>query len=134
MNLTVYLAGEIHSSWRRDIEALVDKRNVPVRLMGPEPDHATSDDIGERILGAEESTFWRDHKAAKINTIRKELLPKLQGLFKKRIEIVSREKLSEANKARSCFFWPCSSLHALTSGSSRTRTSSSANARSLAWI
>lgn len=66
----VYLAGEIHTSWRDDITAECEKRKIPVRLMGPELDHATSDDIGERILGAEDSSFWKDHKAAKINTIR----------------------------------------------------------------
>jgi len=66
----VYLAGEIHTSWRQEIEKQVERRDIPVRLMGPEPDHATSDDCGDRILGAEASKFWKDHKAAKINMIR----------------------------------------------------------------
>lgn len=38
--------------------------------MGPETDHATSDGCGEAILGEEDSAFWRDHKAAKVNAIR----------------------------------------------------------------
>ena len=66
----VYLAGEIHTAWRDEIVAEVAKRDLPVRLMGPEPDHATSDACGETILGPEGSSFWKDHKAAKINMIR----------------------------------------------------------------
>jgi len=66
----VYLSGEIHSDWRETIEAAVSAREIPVRLMGPELDHATSDQCGETILGPEESSFWKDHKAAKLNAIR----------------------------------------------------------------
>jgi len=66
----VYLAGEIHSSWRQDIQKKVINKSIPVRLMGPETDHDTSDHCGDRILGSEKDKFWHDHKAAKINTIR----------------------------------------------------------------
>ena len=66
----VYLSGEIHSNWREELAQACSEQNIPVRLMGPETDHAASDDCGEKILGREESPFWRDHKAAKINTIR----------------------------------------------------------------
>lgn len=66
----VYLSGEIHSDWRATIAAAVEERAIPVRLMGPELDHASSDGCGEAILGPEEQAFWRDHKAAKINAIR----------------------------------------------------------------
>ena len=66
----VYLAGEIHSDWRAEIESECEKRGIPVRLMGPELDHSASDDCGEKILGKEDSSFWKDHKAAKVNTIR----------------------------------------------------------------
>jgi len=66
----VYLSGEIHSGWRDEIAAAVSEREIPVRLMGPELDHATSDACGETILGAETEPFWRDHKAAKLNAIR----------------------------------------------------------------
>ncbi len=66
----VYLSGEIHSQWREEIQNECEKRKVPVRLMGPETDHEISDNCGEKILGAEDSTFWKDHKAAKLNTIR----------------------------------------------------------------
>jgi len=66
----VYLSGEIHSDWRGEIENFVQENQVPVRLMGPNCHHEESDQCGETILGAEESPFWKDHKAAKINSIR----------------------------------------------------------------
>ncbi len=66
----VYLAGEIHSNWRDEIQQECEIQNVPVRIMGPETDHAVGDHCGEKILGPEASSFWKDHKAAKINTIR----------------------------------------------------------------
>ena len=66
----VYLSGEIHSQWREEITAECSKRDLPVRLMGPETDHDSSDNCGEAIMGPEPTAFWKDHKAAKINTIR----------------------------------------------------------------
>ena len=66
----VYLSGEIHSNWRDEIFEACKAKSIPVRLMGPELDHASSDDCGDKILGPEDHTFWKDHKAAKINTIR----------------------------------------------------------------
>lgn len=66
----VYLSGEIHTDWRAEIAAGVEAKGIPVRLTGPETDHPTSDGCGEAILGKEESAFWRDHKAAKVNAIR----------------------------------------------------------------
>ncbi|MEM7646927.1 MAG: YtoQ family protein [Pseudomonadota bacterium] len=66
----VYLSGEIHTPWRAEIETECKSRNIPVRLMGPEISHDESDHCGETILGPEASPFWKDHKAAKINTIR----------------------------------------------------------------
>lgn len=66
----VYLSGEIHSDWRAAIQTACQQKKIPVRLMGPELDHETSDNCGEKILGPEESSFWKDHKAAKINGIR----------------------------------------------------------------
>ena len=32
--------------------------------------HQASDDCGDKILGEEQTSFWKDHKAAKINAIR----------------------------------------------------------------
>ena len=67
---TVYLSGEIHTDWRQQIAAGVDKSNLPVTLLGPVTDHASSDDCGVNILGAEDDNFWKDHKGAKVNAIR----------------------------------------------------------------
>jgi len=66
----VYLAGEIHSDWRDRIERGVDEAGLPVELSGPVTDHGASDDCGVAILGAEQSSFWKDHKGAGINAIR----------------------------------------------------------------
>ena len=71
---TVYLSGEIHTDWRRQIEESVKNFHLPVAFSGPVTHHASSDDCGARILGEEEKPFWRDHKAAKINAIRTQTL------------------------------------------------------------
>jgi len=71
---TVYLSGEIHSDWREQIAEAVRTARLPVHLSGPVTDHASSDDVGEKILGAEESDFWRDRKGAGINGIRTQTL------------------------------------------------------------
>jgi YtoQ family protein len=70
MELKVYLSGEIHSDWREEIIDGISSNQLPVEVLTPVTDHAASDDVGEMILGAEESPFWRDHKAAKINSLR----------------------------------------------------------------
>ena len=67
---TVYLSGEIHTDWRQQITTGVDKSNLPVTLLGPVTDHASSDNCGVNILGAEDDDFWKDHKGAKVNAIR----------------------------------------------------------------
>ncbi|MCG8606909.1 YtoQ family protein [bacterium] len=70
MELKVYLSGEIHSEWRQEIIDGIRSHQLPVEILMPVTDHAASDDVGELILGAEDSPFWRDHKAAKINSLR----------------------------------------------------------------
>jgi YtoQ family protein len=70
MHYNVYLSGEIHSDWREKIKSAVKERNLPITLLTPNTDHGSSDDCGVNILGAESNSFWKDHKAAKINTIR----------------------------------------------------------------
>ncbi len=66
----VYLAGEIHSDWRQQIEAGAGERGLSVCFSAPVTDHAASDEVGVSILGEEASSFWKDHKAARINAIR----------------------------------------------------------------
>lgn len=70
MHYSVYLSGEIHSDWREKIKNAVKEKNMPITLLTPNTDHGSSDDCGDNILGAESDNFWKDHKAAKINTIR----------------------------------------------------------------
>ena len=66
----VYLSGEIHSDWRDRIVNAAVERELPVSFTAPVTDHAASDNCGVDILGPEESSFWKDHKGAKINAIR----------------------------------------------------------------
>lgn len=69
-NWNVYLSGEIHSSWREDIIAGVEKRGLPVAFSAPVTHHEASDDCGVAILGAEDKKFWHDNKGAQMNAIR----------------------------------------------------------------
>jgi YtoQ family protein len=66
--MKVYLSGEIHTDWRNEVETAC--AGLDVEFSGPVTDHATSDDAGVRILGAEDVKFWHDHKGAKLNAIR----------------------------------------------------------------
>ena len=65
---SVYLSGEIHTSWREEIMALCDGLNV--HFSAPVTNHGNSDDCGVAIMGAEDNKFWHDHKGAKLNAIR----------------------------------------------------------------
>lgn len=68
MHLSVYLSGEIHTDWRDEIaDAAAD---LAVTFSAPVTDHATSDDCGVAILGAESDKFWHDRKGASLNAIR----------------------------------------------------------------
>lgn len=69
MKLNVYLSGEIHTDWRQRIKDGCDKHNLSVEFSSAVTDHDSSDSAGD-LLGAEESNFWRDHKSAKVNSIR----------------------------------------------------------------
>lgn len=70
MNWNIYLSGEIHSDWREQIAEGLKAAELPITLSAPVTDHTSSDDCGDRILGAEDQPFWKDHKASKINAIR----------------------------------------------------------------
>ena len=71
---SVYLAGEIHSDWREQIEAGTSAEDLPVTFAAPVTDHDASDDAGSGTLGAEGDSFWRDHKGAGVNAIRTQTL------------------------------------------------------------
>ncbi|NYT47255.1 MAG: YtoQ family protein [Candidatus Methanofishera endochildressiae] len=70
MSYTIYLSGEIHSDWREQIQQGIAQLKLDIEVLGPITDHDSSDHVGVEILGAEEHSFWKDHKAAKINALR----------------------------------------------------------------
>jgi len=70
MTWNIYLSGEIHTDWRERIKNGLNKAGLPITLTAPNTNHESSDDCGDKILGAEEKPFWRDHKASRINAIR----------------------------------------------------------------
>ncbi|TVQ37219.1 MAG: YtoQ family protein [Geminicoccaceae bacterium] len=66
----VYLAGEIHSDWRDELQRLIEAADLPVRFTAPVTDHAASDDCGVRITGPAPDRFWHDRKGALLNAVR----------------------------------------------------------------
>jgi len=70
MSYTIYLSGEIHTNWRDQIQQGITDNQLDIETLTPITDHEKSDNIGTDILGAEENNFWKDHKAAKINSLR----------------------------------------------------------------
>jgi YtoQ family protein len=69
MKYVVYLSGEIHSDWRDQIINGCKKENLDVEFTSAVTHHELSDSAGD-CLGEESSSFWRDHKSAKVNAIR----------------------------------------------------------------
>jgi YtoQ family protein len=79
MKLTVYLSGEIHTDWRNEIKDGAQKYELNIEFVSAVTDHDASDSAGD-VLGAEDSSFWRDHKSAKVNNIRTKTLIKKSDL------------------------------------------------------
>lgn len=75
MSFTVYLAGEIHSSWRGEIQQACQEGGLDIQFTSPVTNHEASDGAGDH-LGQESNPFWRDHKSAKVNAIRTRTLIK----------------------------------------------------------
>jgi YtoQ family protein len=71
MSLNVYLSGEIHTDWRQRI--IDGCEGAGFSFSSAVTDHDASDAAGD-LLGAEEKSFWRDHKSAKVNAIRTKTL------------------------------------------------------------
>lgn len=67
---TVYLSGEIHTSWREDVMSACRAQGLPVEFVGSVTVHEDSDDCGAVILGEEDKPFWRDQKGAQMNAVR----------------------------------------------------------------
>ncbi|MDR6746910.1 YtoQ family protein [Bacillus pumilus] len=74
MQLTVYLAGEIHSQWRNEIKEKSQSLKLPVTFVGPMENHDRSDHIGEDILGEQPNAIFKDDAASDLNNFRTEIL------------------------------------------------------------
>ena len=72
--LTIYLAGEIHSDWRKRLREEVEKRDLPVEFVGPQEVHDRSDSVGEDVLGEQPGNRYRDLMGAGINSLRTRVL------------------------------------------------------------
>lgn len=72
-HLTIYLAGEIHSTWRDELRELLDARDVPAEIdyVGPQEAHDRSDDVGEDVLGEQPNQRYRDLMGGKVNNLRR---------------------------------------------------------------
>ena len=72
-DLTIYLAGEIHSDWRDQLRRHLDARDLPadITFVGPQEVHDRSDDVGEDILGEQPSQRYRDLLGGQVNSLRR---------------------------------------------------------------
>ncbi len=95
MTWSVYLSGEIHTDWREQIVGGAKDKGLDIAFSAPVTDHASSDDCGVTILGAEDDKFWHDRKGASVNAIR------TRGLIDKADIVVVRfgEKYKQWNAA-----------------------------------
>jgi YtoQ family protein len=74
MELTVYLAGQIHDKWRDEVKRLAMERKLPLHFVSPQTDHERSDNVGEAILGKQPNSLYKDETASKINNFRTQVL------------------------------------------------------------
>ncbi len=74
MNLTVYLAGEIHTDWRDRLTSVAEKDDLPLTFVSPQTNHDRSDGIGEAILGEQPSPLYTDAAASDINNFRTKVM------------------------------------------------------------
>ncbi|KHE71053.1 YtoQ family protein [Halobacillus sp. BBL2006] len=74
MELTVYLAGQIHDDWREQLKSKANQRDLPIHFVGPQENHARSDDIGEDIMGKQPDKVYRDDAASSVNNFRTQVL------------------------------------------------------------
>lgn len=74
MEITVYLAGQIHDDWREEVKQLATSKNLPITFVSPQTNHDRSDDIGEAILGKQPSAYFKDDAASSVNNLRTQVL------------------------------------------------------------
>jgi YtoQ family protein len=73
---TVYLSGEIHTDWRKQIIQQCATMSLPIEFCSACTDHDASDAAGDHLV-ATEHAFWRDYQSARINAMR------IQGLIQR---------------------------------------------------
>lgn len=74
MELTVYLAGQIHTDWRDQVQQKAKEKNLPLKFVAPQTNHDRSDDIGEDILGEQPGKLYKDDAASSVNNFRTQVL------------------------------------------------------------
>ncbi|WP_100013298.1 YtoQ family protein [Lentibacillus sediminis] len=74
MELTVYLAGQIHDDWRGEVEQKAKEKGLPLTFVAPQTNHDRSDDIGEAILGKQPGDVYKDDAASSVNNFRTQVL------------------------------------------------------------
>ncbi|MRH42815.1 YtoQ family protein [Aquibacillus halophilus] len=74
MELTVYLAGQIHDDWRDHLKNKANQKELPILFVGPQENHELSDNIGEKIMGAQPDNLYKDDAASDINNFRTSVL------------------------------------------------------------
>lgn len=74
MDVTVYLAGQIHDDWRGEVEKKVSEKDLPIQFVSPQTDHDLSDSIGEKIQGEQPGKYYTDYAASDINNFRTDVL------------------------------------------------------------
>ncbi|WP_373893103.1 YtoQ family protein [Virgibacillus natechei] len=74
MELTVYLAGQIHDDWRDQLQQKSKEKDLPLTFVAPQTNHDRSDDVGDAILGKQPGNVYRDDAASSINNFRTQVL------------------------------------------------------------
>lgn len=74
MKLTVYLAGEIHTSWREELTGKAKQKGLDLEYVFPQQVHERSDNIGEDVKGTQPNAYFRDLAASDVNNFRTEVL------------------------------------------------------------
>ncbi|MBB6448112.1 YtoQ family protein [Geomicrobium halophilum] len=74
MELTVYLAGQIHDDWRETAKKKAMEKELPIQFFEPMTNHDRSDHIGEEILGEQPNAIFKDEAASALNNLRTNVL------------------------------------------------------------
>ena len=74
MQITIYLAGQIHSDWRSEFRRACADAGLNITFCGPMENHDRSDNIGEEILGEQPGPVYKDEAASAFNNLRTRLM------------------------------------------------------------